>query len=479
MLPATFFSLLALGLTPLTASTPTSTGRVEPAHFPIIRRSNKVRGLNDLANAADNLRAKYNFPTVGTIRKRAGSTAAVPIVDQNADSSYYGAMTIGTPPQQFNVILDTGSSDLWLASNQCTACPSGTPEFDSTQSSSFTAANNQPVTIQYGSGAVQGTLAQDTVSMGGFTVSKQTFLNVQQTTNSLLGGSVAGIMGLAFQSLASTKALPFWQALVNNNMWTSPEMSFWLTRFLDDPTVQAEEPGGVLTLGGTNSSLFTGDIQFLNMPSDVTQSFWLLQMSSVTAQGNNVQIATGNSAMAAIDTGTTLIGGPSTDVRNIWAAVPGSSPLTDSMAGFYGFPCKTNVQISLSFGGNSWPISTADMNLGASGTDGQCVGGIFDLAAGSSAGGGGGNPNWVVGDTFLKNVYTVFRSNPPSIGFAQLSSAAGGSTGTPGIGTAHVSGSNPLPTGSTSTGAANFRTISMGAIPSSLLALIISVFMLY
>jgi cathepsin D len=91
-------------------------------------------------------------------------------------------------------------------------------------------------------------------------------------------------MGLAFQSLASTKSLPFWQALTNNNMWSSPEMSFWLARFNNDTNAQAEEPGGVLTLGGTNSSLFTGDIQFVDMPSDVTQSFWLLQMSGMCGQ---------------------------------------------------------------------------------------------------------------------------------------------------------------------------------------------------
>jgi len=335
------------------------------------------------------------------------------------------------------------------------------------------------VTIQYGSGAVQGSLARDTVSIAGFTVSQQTFLDVQQTTNSLLSGTVAGIMGLAFQALASTKALPFWQALANNGMWASPEMSFWLTRFVNDPTAQVEEPGGIMTLGGTNTSLYTGDIQFINMPSGVTQSFWLLEMSSVTVQGKNVPIATGNSALSAIDTGTTLIGGPSTDVANIWAAVPGSTALGGQMTGFYGFPCSTNVQISIAFGGNSWPISTADMNLGSSSVSGQCVGGIFDLTAGSNAGGGGGNPNWVVGDTFLKNVYTVFRSTPPSIGFAQLSNAAGGSSGTPGIGTAHVSGSNPLPTSSPLFGAASFRATSLGTISSSLLsALIIGTLML-
>ena len=70
--------------------------------------------------------------------------------------------------------------------------------------------------------------------------------------------------------------------------------------------------------------------------------------------------------------------------------------------------CSTKVEISLSFGGNSWPINTADMNAGSAGTDGQCMGAIFDLSAGSSAGGGAGNPNWVVGDTFL-----VCKYDPP------------------------------------------------------------------
>jgi len=82
MIPATLFSLLAFGLVPFTASTPTSSSRGEPAHFPITRRSLKARGLNDLASAADNLRAKYNFPTVGAKQKRAGTTAAVSLVNQ-------------------------------------------------------------------------------------------------------------------------------------------------------------------------------------------------------------------------------------------------------------------------------------------------------------------------------------------------------------------------------------------------------------
>lgn len=118
--------------------------------------------------------------------------------------------------------------------------------------------------------------------MGGFNVNPQQMLVVEQMTSGLLDGDVSGIMGLAFQALASTEAVPFWQALVNGNQWTSPEMSFWLTRFLDDAAAEGqEENGGVFTLGGTNSSLFTGDIEFINLAgSGSSPTFWSLDVTS-------------------------------------------------------------------------------------------------------------------------------------------------------------------------------------------------------
>jgi len=280
------------------------------------------------------------------------------------------------------------------------------------------------VTIRYGSGAVEGVTVADTVSMGGFNVSSQVFLSVSQVTTGLLEGSLSGIIGLAFTAISSSGATPFWETLISNNQLSSPEMSFWLSRSTD--ATQTEVAGGEFTLGGTNSSLFTGDIDFLDMPVS-TPSFWLLSLSAVSVGGTSVAITTGTTALAAIDTGTTLIGGPTADVAAIWAAVPGSQASQDQQ-GFFEFPCTTDVTISLSFGGKLWPISTQDMNLGrATQGSSQCLGAIFDLSMGTTIPSGSGNPSWVVGDTFLKNVYSVFRSSPASIGFAQLSSLAGGS----------------------------------------------------
>jgi cathepsin D len=318
---------------------------------------------------------------------------------------------------------------------------------------------------------VAGSLAADTVSLASFTVASQTFLYADQITQDILDGTASGLMGLGFQTIASTQAVPFWQELLNNNKFSAPEMSIWLNRFNNVPSATPEEQnGGAFTLGGTNSSLFTGDIEFLDMPSGTTPSFWLLSMSAITVSGKAVTLSTGDAAISAIDSGTTLIGGPSADVSSYWANVPGSQALSGQNKGYYSYPCDTKLGTTFSFGGKAWPISDVDMNFGPAGTQGQCLGSIFDLSLGSNVVAGGGSPSWVVGDSFMKNVYSVFRATPPSVGFAELSNAAGGSSGTPGTSTSTSSGSSP-----TTNGASRTQMIGVeGACFVSIIVLLVS-----
>ena len=60
-------------------------------------------------------------------------------------------------------------------------------------------------------------------------------------------------------------------------------------------------------------------------------------IAGVTVQGKSVSIPTGNAALSAIDTGTTLIGGPSDAVNAIYGAIDGAQPLGGSMQGFWAF----------------------------------------------------------------------------------------------------------------------------------------------
>jgi len=352
---------------------------------------------------------KYGSPN----QKRSSGTNL--LTNQNTDSSYFGSLAIGTPPLSYNVILDTGSSDLWVADSNClTGCES-VPTFDSSKSTSFQ-NKSQSFSIQYGSGEAAGTLGQDTIQMAGFSVANQVFAICDQVSSGLLIDPVSGLLGLAWSAIASSGATPFWQTLAQSGAWDSPVMAFQLTRFVDDTSAQTLEPGGSFTMGFVNQSLYSGEIDFQNMPT-ATESYWILSMTSMTVQGNAITLPTGTDSYSAIDTGTTLVGGPTSSIQAIYAQIPGSAPATGNYEGYYTYPCDTQVNVVISFGGPSWPISSADFKL-AQISNSQCVGAFFELQTGSSA------PSWIIGDTFLKNVYSVFRFNPPSIGFAALSDTA-------------------------------------------------------
>jgi len=272
-----------------------------------------------------------------------------------------------------------------------------------------------PFEITYGSGAAGGSLAQDTVQMAGFSVSNQVFAVCDQITANLLNNPVSGLIGLAFQSIASSGATPFWQTLVENSAWDSPLMAFQLTRFSNAQNAAQLEAGGSFTMGFTNESLFTGDIDYQDIPGG-SGSYWIQEISAITVQGNSLSITSGSASYAAIDTGTTLVGGPSDVISQIYAQIPNSVQSSD---GYWAYPCDTEVTVTMAFGGNTWSVSPSDFKLEQV-SNSQCLGAFFELPEATDS----ITPPWIVGDTFLKNVYTVFRFNPPSVGFANLSSVA-------------------------------------------------------
>jgi len=127
---------------------------------------------------------------------------------------------------------------------------------------------------------------------------------------------------------------------------------------------------------------------------------------------NGHVIATGSQYSAVVDTGSTLLSGPPALVEQFYARIPGAIKSTEpEEQGFWHVPCTANVSLKLELGGKYFSIAPEDIVYSPA-KDGLCVGSLVaaDL----------GNVHWVVGDTFLKNVYTVFRYEPPAVGFATL-----------------------------------------------------------
>lgn len=353
--------------------------------------------------------------------RRAG--AAVTIADQQYDASYSVGVAFGTPAQTFQVALDTGSADLWVLADTCTssACE-GMSTYDPKYSTSFqneSSSSGADFSIAYGSGSASGTLVRDKVSLGGYSVSSQVFASVDSMSSSLITSPLSGIMGMAFPALASSGATPWWAALASGGGWGSqPMFGVYLARFRDDPTATASEAqGGSLMLGGADASLYTGAISYVSVTGSPALQYWNVPIAALSVQGTSITVGSGANA-AAIDTGTTLIGGPAAQVAAIYAAIPGARAMTGSYAGYYEYPCSTSIDLAMTFGTFDVHVTEADFNVGSYGSDtSMCTGGVYVQSLSSSS-----PIQWVIGDTLLKNVYTVYRYSPAAVGFATLAS---------------------------------------------------------
>src|SRR5271169_1164800 len=87
----------------------------------------------------------------------------------------FATVTLGTPPQEFKVVLDTGSSNLWVPSSKCTsiACFLHS-KYDSSTSSSYV-KNGTEFEIRYGSGSLSGFVSSDTLELAGMEIEDQLF----------------------------------------------------------------------------------------------------------------------------------------------------------------------------------------------------------------------------------------------------------------------------------------------------------------
>lgn len=417
------------------------------------------RSLNSDWLIAERQRLITKYGDGNSLAKR-GSAA---LANQDYDASYSASIAIGTPAQSFDVALDTGSADLWVTSASCASstCATLPSKFDASKSNTFKNASTA-FSITYGSGNAQGYLASDVVSLADYTVTSQTFAVIGSMSQSLINEPLAGLMGLGFSSLAQSRATPWWMSLATTK-WNEPLFAFYLKRYRNVASASSTEvDGGKVSFGEVDTSLYTGDINYISV-TDGKQAYWNIPIAKISVAGTTVNL--GSSVNAAIDTGTTLIGGPSSTVAAIYAAIPGSKPMTGGYAGYYEYPCSTSISLQMTFGTFTVEITEADFNIGSYGVDGtMCIGGVYTQSLSSSSA-----VQWIVGDTMLKNVYSVYRYSPAAVGFAKLAgdTSSTGSSGSSASAAASSSAASSTLGSAVSSSASSASTAASGTTTSS------------
>ncbi|KAG1809396.1 aspartic peptidase domain-containing protein [Suillus subaureus] len=366
-------------------------------------------GLDALSDA---VQANMSFSAMNA----AAQSAMDPLTDEiqrTINVPFHGPLEFGKKSQQLSVIFDTGSGDLWIPAG-CDDCAS--PQFNAAASSTYRNTGNVFNVNYDGISYAEGTLAYDTIGMGGLKVNNQYFGAVTDVSSNFNTDPISGCLGLSFSSIATSGKPTFFENLIMQEKVEAPFFSVHLTR--------GKASGSKITLGGYDMSKAVGPLTWVSV---ISKTYWTVHFDGAVVEGNYVS----GDVDAMIDTGSSFIYVSQALANSIYANVslslftslatsltsrryPGLAPQQTYSSGFFSFPCDSNPTISFSLGGHDFGLSIQDFKLGQDGYGStNCIGGIIGLDDAFMEG------IVIIGNEFMKSWYSVFDySHGGRVGFA-------------------------------------------------------------
>ncbi|KAI0312251.1 aspartic peptidase domain-containing protein [Amylostereum chailletii] len=343
--------------------------------------------------------------------------------DGTYESIYTIPIQVGASRQAFSVQVDTGSSDLWLASKSCSS-----PSCSNTKSHEYdpsaALASSVDFQIQYLAGAVSGPIYWDQLDIGGYSVGNQALAAADTVDSEPLDNGFNGVLGLALPpNSVIQKDIPPTDGDAPDGAAFSANL-FGITPAEDAPpfrffSLALERPGvagvpSVMGIGRHPSSLVSD-------PSKITYSpvirsfygayFWQSSVRDITVYVNSQPkvISLGRSLsgsafpVAVLDTGVPYILTTTAIANAIYGAL-GIGPGSD---GQYYLPCTTPLNMSITLEGqNPQPLHPLDL------TAVSCIG-IIQTASGALDHASGTFSDIILGVPFLRNAYTVLAYDVP------------------------------------------------------------------
>uniref|UniRef100_A0A8C9EMN0 renin n=1 Tax=Pavo cristatus TaxID=9049 RepID=A0A8C9EMN0_PAVCR len=319
------------------------------------------------------------FPELRQRRGGAGGPrngTAPTVLTNYLDTQYYGEISIGTPPQTFKVVFDTGSANLWVPSCKCSplysACISHS-RYDSSKSRTYI-ANGTGFAIRYGTGNVKGFLSQDVVMVSDIPIIQVFAEATVLPAFPFIFARFDGVLGMGYPSQAIDGITPVFDRILSQQILKEDVFSVYYSRWV---------------LGWRGGSYYTGDFHYLSISRS---GYWQISMKGVSVGAEILFCKEGCSV--AIDTGASYITGPAGPVSVLMKAI-GAAEMTE---GEYVVDCEKVPQlpnISFHLGGKAYTLG----------------GSAYVLRVSSG-------PLWILGASFIGHYYTKFDRRNNRIGFA-------------------------------------------------------------
>jgi hypothetical protein len=333
---------------------------------------------------------------------------------------YYNAnFSLGTPPQSFNLQVDTGSSNLWVTdkytctSDSCKGFPDGAADlgspyyrnrtqFDYKASSTFQAGNTE-IDIQYGAGAVDCKSAIDvlTINQTPLKYTTQGFANAYSVDSIMGGEELDGIFGMAWPQLAIGNVVPPFQNILSQ--LDKPLFTVYIAKITG-----FEQNAGLLTFGAVDTTNCASTVNYVPLAGF---EWWMFNVAGASIGATSWTFT----QIGIADTGTSFLMGPQNYIDQIFTQI--SATYNNDYG--YVVSCtngKANLpDISFMINGMSYNVSSSEYILAQDWLPPNlCV-----VAIDGFNGGGGFGFNWIMGDVFLRSYCTVFDVGGKRIGFAK------------------------------------------------------------
>ncbi|KAI0399215.1 aspartic peptidase domain-containing protein [Xylaria palmicola] len=353
-------------------------------------------GLQEVVDKHHAKMAILAAPNDGNTASPDYGTGAVPAESKDGDLLWLAPVSIGTPPQELFVDLDTGSTDSWFFSTQTEMSEvDGQTLWDPDKSSTAALIPGCSWAIIYGDWSTSsGTCYTDTFALGNLSIPNMTIESASSVSSMFTAtGYMSGLVGLAWPDLKQT--IPPQKALIE-----------FLPEVLDKPVFTVDfrhnSSDGSFNFGYIDEKLHDSEIVYTDV--DTSDGFWGVKNTAFGISGENLTYSFLTPKTVIVDTGTTLLFAPQSSVDTYFSKVPGAN-FSEREYG-YVVPCDAELPDFL------WEISDEAGNIVkgaipgtyfiyAHTSDELCFAGLQSLSGFTGVQG-------IFGDIFLKSGFFVF-----------------------------------------------------------------------
>jgi len=273
-------------------------------------------------------------------------------------------------------------------------------KYDSEKSSTY-AKDGRPFEIHYGSGACKGFIGKDTITLVNIPVKSQPFGQTTSIAQAFVNVPFNGILGLGWPDIAEDGIVPIFNTMIDQKLVAEPKFAFWMGH-----AHKEGENAGEFTIGGVDTAKYTGEITWIPLTQ---KTYWQFDLDSVSINGKSSSKRGGKWA-AISDTGTSLVVGPQAEVDRICDSIGG----TQAEGQLCSLDCnaKDLPDVVFRINGHDFPVTSKSYLIPENPGSSKCV-------LGFDGSGAGGDIDWILGDTMIREFYTIYDVGNAQVGMAK------------------------------------------------------------